>query len=162
MWPSVPRSWTTSCECYSTRVWFGIGGSGSYCRQAWRATFEEYISTASPWVGLWIRTDPLPLSKMGSIKSFDVESLIEELTLEEKVALTAGTNRSLHVVSWRKDSLLTLILIRKGFLAHSRYSAAWYTFHTPLRWSKWSPRNQVLWWRACSLLALRYRNRGYV
>ncbi len=58
------------------------------------------------------------------IPALDVESLLEQLTLEEKVALTAGMSNLCEMIN---DGVRKLTVIREGLLAHSRYSASSHT-----------------------------------
>jgi hypothetical protein len=80
---------------------------------------------------------------------FDVDSLLAELTTEEKVSLLAGMG-----VFYRQLCIAPLILNRQGLLAHSGHSQTEDSFHSPFRRTQWHPRNSLLRQHAFSMSAL--------
>lgn len=88
---------------------------------------------------------------------FDVEALLEELTIEEKVSLLAGKSDDVATILQTK---VTYSDIRKGLLAHNARTQTEDSLHQNFRRTQWSSWHTLLRQHAFSLLTLRYRDRS--
>lgn len=90
---------------------------------------------------------------------FNVEALLEELTIEEKVSLLAG---KLNDVATRLQTKITYSDIRKGLLAHNARTQTEDSLHQNFRRTQWSAWHTLLRQHAFSLLTLRYCDRSNI
>lgn len=89
-------------------------------------------------------------------RDFDVEALLKELTIEEKVSLLAG---KLNDVATMSGIQITNKKTRKGLLAHDTRTETEDSLHQNFRRTQWSSWHTLLRQHAFSLLTLRYRDR---
>jgi len=129
-------------------------------RELWHS-MPQYQSLAEPvWSNGWLHAfkqrHDLGNSKGGLLHGkFDVDSLLSELTTEEKVSLLAGMG-----VLQRKSRVMILTLHRKGFLAYPGGAQTEDPINPPFGRTQWHPRNSLLRQHAFSMPALRHCHRG--
>src|SRR3954452_15485952 len=85
----------------------------------------------------------------------DVEKAIEELTLGEKVDLTAGKDNSQFQSHPRPSSLPMLTIHRPRFLAHSLHPTPKHPRPTDVRWAQRRARYTLLQRHPSSLFPMR-------
>jgi hypothetical protein len=95
-------------------------------------------------------------------KELDVEKLLRELTIEEKVAVTAGKCGAVLNAIWKQSKIELIICCRQRLLAHSPSPTVRHSLDSTLRWPERRTRHTIFRLRSLSVPTKWHSNRFYI